>query len=155
MHECSIMSLLVKYCRMLQDVQGLVWMGGLLQLGVPIHRSSFLRFVIFQLIHYIISFLFNTISKWYTHFFSMQVSKIKQMMLPDSRDGPVRPVIRTFYDHLQVTLCCNLLIALKGNLITHCWFVWVYLTWFFNSIYTMSLLYVVYQKALPSASRWP
>lgn len=30
-----------------------------------------------------------------------EVSKIKQMMLPDSRDGPVRPVIRTFYDHLQ------------------------------------------------------
>ncbi|CAN6470769.1 unnamed protein product [Victoria cruziana] len=32
-----------------------------------------------------------------------EVSKVKQMMLPDSssRDGPVRPVIRTFYDHLQ------------------------------------------------------
>lgn len=25
------------------------------------------------------------------------------MMLGDARDGPVRPVIRTFYDHLQVT----------------------------------------------------
>lgn len=24
------------------------------------------------------------------------------MMLPDTREGPVRPVIRTFYDHLQV-----------------------------------------------------
>lgn len=30
-----------------------------------------------------------------------EISKIKQMMLPDSRDGPVRPVIRTFYDHSQ------------------------------------------------------
>ncbi|KAF4382078.1 hypothetical protein F8388_001223 [Cannabis sativa] len=30
-----------------------------------------------------------------------EVSKIKQMMLPDPRDGPVRPVIRTFYDHTQ------------------------------------------------------
>ncbi|KAJ4972961.1 hypothetical protein NE237_006135 [Protea cynaroides] len=30
-----------------------------------------------------------------------EISKIKQMMLPDTRDGPVRPVIRTFYDHLQ------------------------------------------------------
>ncbi|KAK8499703.1 hypothetical protein V6N12_041608 [Hibiscus sabdariffa] len=32
------------------------------------------------------------------------ISKIKQMMLPDSKDGPVRPVIRTFYDHAQVLL---------------------------------------------------
>ncbi|KAL6995043.1 Cleavage stimulation factor subunit 50 [Sarracenia purpurea var. burkii] len=31
----------------------------------------------------------------------LEISKIKQMMLPDGRDGPVRPVIRTFYDHLQ------------------------------------------------------
>ncbi|KAK9198781.1 hypothetical protein WN944_013967 [Citrus x changshan-huyou] len=31
-----------------------------------------------------------------------EVAKIKQMMLPDSTDGPVRPVIRTFYDHIQV-----------------------------------------------------
>ncbi|XP_057952631.1 cleavage stimulation factor subunit 50 isoform X4 [Malania oleifera] len=30
-----------------------------------------------------------------------EISKIKQMMMPDTRDGPVRPVIRTFYDHLQ------------------------------------------------------
>ncbi|KAE8676932.1 Cleavage stimulation factor subunit 50 [Hibiscus syriacus] len=30
-----------------------------------------------------------------------EISKIKQMMLPDSKDGPVRPVIRTFYDHVQ------------------------------------------------------
>ncbi|KAH9778240.1 cleavage stimulation factor subunit 50 [Citrus sinensis] len=30
-----------------------------------------------------------------------EVAKIKQMMLPDSTDGPVRPVIRTFYDHIQ------------------------------------------------------
>lgn len=30
-----------------------------------------------------------------------EVSKIKQLMLADTRDGPVRPVIRTFYDHLQ------------------------------------------------------
>ncbi|XP_062116759.1 LOW QUALITY PROTEIN: cleavage stimulation factor subunit 50 [Humulus lupulus] len=33
-----------------------------------------------------------------------EVLKIKQMMLPDAkdaRDGPVRPVIRTFYDHAQ------------------------------------------------------
>ncbi|XP_070667718.1 uncharacterized protein [Malus domestica] len=29
------------------------------------------------------------------------VSKIKQMMLPEARDGPVRPVIHTFYDHLK------------------------------------------------------
>lgn len=34
--------------------------------------------------------------------FHWQISKIKQMMLPDSKDGPVRPVIRTFYDHVQV-----------------------------------------------------
>ncbi|XP_008374652.1 cleavage stimulation factor subunit 50 isoform X2 [Malus domestica] len=30
-----------------------------------------------------------------------EVSKIKQMMLPEARDGPVRSIIRTFYDHLQ------------------------------------------------------
>lgn len=30
-----------------------------------------------------------------------EIAKIKQMMLPDAREGPVRPVIRTFYDHLQ------------------------------------------------------
>ncbi|TXG51632.1 hypothetical protein EZV62_024156 [Acer yangbiense] len=30
-----------------------------------------------------------------------EIVKVKQMMLPDSRDGPVRPVIRTFYDHIQ------------------------------------------------------
>ncbi|BAF13223.1 Os03g0754900, partial [Oryza sativa Japonica Group] len=30
-----------------------------------------------------------------------EVAKIKQMMLGDSKDGPVRPVIRTFYDHTQ------------------------------------------------------
>ncbi|CAI9111762.1 OLC1v1012074C1 [Oldenlandia corymbosa var. corymbosa] len=30
-----------------------------------------------------------------------EVSKIKQMMLSDTRDGSVRPVIRTLYDHLQ------------------------------------------------------
>ncbi|KAL8492386.1 hypothetical protein ACS0TY_023832 [Phlomoides rotata] len=31
----------------------------------------------------------------------LEVSKAKQMMLPDARDGPVRPVVRMFYDHLQ------------------------------------------------------
>ncbi|XP_028763582.1 cleavage stimulation factor subunit 50 [Neltuma alba] len=30
-----------------------------------------------------------------------EVAKIKQMLLPDAKDGPVRPVIRTFYDHTQ------------------------------------------------------
>ncbi|KAI3820901.1 hypothetical protein L1987_08452 [Smallanthus sonchifolius] len=30
-----------------------------------------------------------------------EVGKIKQMLLPEGRDGPVRSVIRTFYDHLQ------------------------------------------------------
>ncbi|XP_021757180.1 cleavage stimulation factor subunit 50-like [Chenopodium quinoa] len=30
-----------------------------------------------------------------------EVAKITQMMLPEARDGPVRPVIRTFYDHIQ------------------------------------------------------
>ncbi|KAM0018981.1 putative transcription factor WD40-like family [Helianthus debilis subsp. tardiflorus] len=30
-----------------------------------------------------------------------EVGKIKQMLLPEGKDGPVRPVIRTFYDHLQ------------------------------------------------------
>ncbi|CAA7393409.1 unnamed protein product [Spirodela intermedia] len=30
-----------------------------------------------------------------------EVSKIKQLMLPESRDGPIRPVIRTLYDHAQ------------------------------------------------------
>ncbi|KAM7277724.1 hypothetical protein ACFE04_004858 [Oxalis oulophora] len=28
-----------------------------------------------------------------------EVVKVKQMLLPEARDGPVRPVIRTFYDH--------------------------------------------------------
>ncbi|KAH9606604.1 hypothetical protein KSS87_019768 [Heliosperma pusillum] len=32
-----------------------------------------------------------------------EVAKIKQMMLPETKDGPVRPVIRTFYDHMQDT----------------------------------------------------
>ncbi|WRX18826.1 hypothetical protein QQP08_011313 [Theobroma cacao] len=36
------------------------------------------------------------------HLSEHKISKIKQMMLPDSKDGPVRPVIRTFYDHVQV-----------------------------------------------------
>ncbi|RRT85145.1 hypothetical protein B296_00002634 [Ensete ventricosum] len=31
-----------------------------------------------------------------------KVSKMKQAVLADSRDGPVRPVIRTFYDHSQL-----------------------------------------------------
>ncbi|CAD6264237.1 unnamed protein product [Miscanthus lutarioriparius] len=30
-----------------------------------------------------------------------QVAKIKQTMVGDSKDGPARPVIRTFYDHTQ------------------------------------------------------
>ncbi|KAK9080387.1 hypothetical protein SSX86_000145 [Deinandra increscens subsp. villosa] len=30
-----------------------------------------------------------------------EVGKLKQMLLPEGRDGPVRPVIRTFYDHIQ------------------------------------------------------
>ncbi|KAL5751415.1 hypothetical protein ACOSP7_026018 [Xanthoceras sorbifolium] len=30
-----------------------------------------------------------------------EIVKVKQMMLPDTREGPVRPVIRTFYDHIQ------------------------------------------------------
>ncbi|RDX67462.1 Cleavage stimulation factor subunit 50 [Mucuna pruriens] len=30
-----------------------------------------------------------------------EVSKIKQMLLPETKDGPVRPVIRTYYDHIQ------------------------------------------------------
>lgn len=30
-----------------------------------------------------------------------EVAKIKQTMMPDSREGSARPVIRTFYDHLQ------------------------------------------------------
>ncbi|KAK9116102.1 hypothetical protein Sjap_015049 [Stephania japonica] len=30
-----------------------------------------------------------------------EVSKIKQLMMPEARDNPIRPVIRTFYDHLQ------------------------------------------------------
>ncbi|KAL5723190.1 Cleavage stimulation factor subunit 50 [Ranunculus cassubicifolius] len=30
-----------------------------------------------------------------------EVSKIKQMLLPDTKEGPIRPVIRTFYDHMQ------------------------------------------------------
>ncbi|WVZ18994.1 hypothetical protein V8G54_006316 [Vigna mungo] len=32
-----------------------------------------------------------------------EVSKIKQMLLPEAKDGPVRPVIRTYYDHIQDT----------------------------------------------------
>ncbi|KAG5049564.1 hypothetical protein JHK85_010667 [Glycine max] len=30
-----------------------------------------------------------------------EVSKIKQMLLPEAKDGPVRPIIRTYYDHIQ------------------------------------------------------
>ncbi|PWA62417.1 transducin/WD40 repeat-like superfamily protein [Artemisia annua] len=30
-----------------------------------------------------------------------EVSKLKQMMLPEGRDGPVRPLLRMFFDHLQ------------------------------------------------------
>lgn len=30
-----------------------------------------------------------------------EVAKVKQMFLPDTREGPIRPVIRTFYDNLQ------------------------------------------------------
>jgi cleavage stimulation factor subunit 1 len=30
-----------------------------------------------------------------------EVAKVKQLMQPETRDGPVRPVVRTFYDHLQ------------------------------------------------------
>ncbi|KAL8216055.1 hypothetical protein R6Q57_022892 [Mikania cordata] len=30
-----------------------------------------------------------------------EVGKLKQMLLPEGRDGPVRPVMRTFYDHLH------------------------------------------------------
>ncbi|KAE9610686.1 putative transcription factor WD40-like family [Lupinus albus] len=30
-----------------------------------------------------------------------EVSKINQMLLPDVKDGSVRPVVRTFYDHIQ------------------------------------------------------
>lgn len=32
------------------------------------------------------------------------------MMLPDAKDGPVRPVVRTFYDHLQVKCICSLVV---------------------------------------------
>nr|GEV03210.1 hypothetical protein [Tanacetum cinerariifolium] len=30
-----------------------------------------------------------------------EVSKLKQMMLPKGRDGPVRPLLQMFFDHLQ------------------------------------------------------
>eukprot|EP01018_Ginkgo_biloba_P003318 Gb_39888 [translate_table: standard] len=32
-----------------------------------------------------------------------EIAKVRQMMMPDAsaRDGPIRPVIRTFYDHMQ------------------------------------------------------
>ncbi|CAO2818453.1 unnamed protein product [Amaranthus hypochondriacus] len=30
-----------------------------------------------------------------------EVAKLKQMIQPDVKDGPIRPVIRTFYDHIQ------------------------------------------------------
>ncbi|XP_076881515.1 cleavage stimulation factor subunit 50-like [Bidens hawaiensis] len=30
-----------------------------------------------------------------------EVGKLKQMLLPEGKDGPVRPVMRTYYDHLQ------------------------------------------------------
>lgn len=30
-----------------------------------------------------------------------EVSKVKQMFLPDTKEGSVRPAIRTFYDHMQ------------------------------------------------------
>ncbi|KAL5146561.1 Cleavage stimulation factor subunit 50 [Glycine soja] len=35
------------------------------------------------------------------HLSEHKVSKIKQMLLPEAKDGPVRPVIRTYYDHIQ------------------------------------------------------
>ncbi|XP_020704924.1 cleavage stimulation factor subunit 50 isoform X1 [Dendrobium catenatum] len=31
----------------------------------------------------------------------LEVSKIKQMMVSEAREGPIRPVIRTFYDHAE------------------------------------------------------
>lgn len=34
--------------------------------------------------------------------FIWQVSKIKQTLLPDAKDGPVRSVLKTYYDHTQV-----------------------------------------------------
>jgi len=43
-----------------------------------------------------------------THYCSLlQVAKIKQTMVGDSKDGPARPVIRTFYDHTQVSMYCS------------------------------------------------
>ncbi|KAI3896542.1 hypothetical protein MKW92_043211 [Papaver armeniacum] len=38
-----------------------------------------------------------------------EISKIKQMMLSDTRDSPVRPIKRTFYDHLHYPLFSMLL----------------------------------------------
>lgn len=87
---------------MLQGVQDLVLMGVFLQLEVQTHQLSFLKSVIFEEGNLILfSLLLQRIA-----LLVPQVSKVKQMMLPDSssRDGPVRPVIRTFYDHLQVFL---------------------------------------------------
>nr|CAB3498166.1 unnamed protein product [Digitaria exilis] len=36
-----------------------------------------------------------------------EVAKIKQTMAGDSKDGSARPVIRTFYDHMQVRYSCT------------------------------------------------
>lgn len=53
----------------------------------------------------------------------MQVAKIKQTMLPDSREGSVRPIIRTFYDHLQVNYInfLEFLVIILDSLLQICW----------------------------------
>lgn len=83
-------------CRILQDVQDLVLMGSLLPLGVQTIRLSCLRLAIS--LKYSPLLAINRLNSHCT----LQVSKIKQMMGSDAREGPIRPVIRTFYDHAEV-----------------------------------------------------
>ncbi|KAM0937510.1 putative transcription factor WD40-like family [Dioscorea sansibarensis] len=84
---------------MFPAVQDLVLMDGSLQLEVQTHRSSYLKCLF--------SLCLTCLHCFYFHFLlfkcllDSQVSKLKQMLLTDARDGPVRPVIRTFYDHSQ------------------------------------------------------
>lgn len=78
-----------------------VLMEDLLPLEVLTHQLSSLRYILLELYNYLMPSTLiaeNPISP-----FLLQISKIKQMMLPDAKDGPVRPVIRTFYDHVQVS----------------------------------------------------
>ena len=122
-------------CRMSQDVQDLVLIEGFLQLAVLTHQLNCLRclslvsFFFFLLCMF--SFHFSLPSWLLTH---VQISKIKQMMLRDAGDGPVRPIIGTFYDHVQVNFHIYCLHHSKSRFYL-CWGIEV----FPDSVYTLNL----------------